>query len=140
MFTSGFICILKALEFQKSNLNALHLFWFLNVFDFCIEQNRKTSTLRSFKVNENKCSGIQRIKFLKFLQNVWKDSFFSHCSFITFAHVHWASNAQWMSGLHVFSSSPCIVWLFCMRTCWYPKHSFQHKHFAWLEVNSYKLK
>ena len=112
-------------------------FSFLNVLDFFIEQNRKTSTLRSFKVNKNKCPGIKRIKFSKFSQNVWKHSFFSHCSFITFTHVHWATNAQWMSGLHVFSRSPCIVWLFCMWRCWYPKHSFQHKHFAWLEVNSY---
>ena len=36
--------------------------------------------------------------------------FFPHRSFITFAHVHRATNAQGMSGLHVFSSSPCIVW------------------------------
>ena len=41
-----------------------------------MEQNRKTSTLRSFKVNEKKCSGIQRIKFSKFLQNVGKHSGF----------------------------------------------------------------
>ena len=33
-----------------------------------------------------------------------------------------------------------VVWRFCMCTCLYPKHSFQHKHFAWLKVNSYKSK
>ena len=142
MFTSGLICILKELEFQESDLQAVP-----EVFEigfgswmsliFLLNKIVKHQRLEG---NENKWSGIQRIKFSKFLQNVWKHSFISHCSFITFVHVHWATNAQWMSGLHMFSSSPCIVWLFCMWTCRYPKHSFQHKHFAWLEVNSYKLK
>ena len=33
-----------------------------------------------------------------------------------------------------------VVWRFYMCTCLYPKHSFQHKHFGWLKVNSYKSK
>ena len=114
-------------------------FWFLNVLDFFIEQHRKTSTLRSFKANENKCSEIQRIKFSKYTQNVWKHPFISHWSFITFAHVHWATNAQWMSGLHVFSSSLALSDFSACKRVDTQNIAF-NKHFAWLEVNSYKLK
>ena len=114
-------------------------FWLLNLLDFFIERNRKTSTLKSFKVHENKCSGIQRIKFSKFLQNVWKHPLFSHCSFITFAYVHWATNAQWMSGLHVFSSSLALSsFSACERV--YTQNIAFNKHFAWLGGTSYKLK
>ena len=61
MFTSGLLWILKALEFQESNLKVLKVFEIgfgsgMSLI-FFIGQNRKASTLRSFKVNENKCSG-----------------------------------------------------------------------------------
>ena len=151
MFTSGLICNLKALEFQESDLKALRVFeigfgyWMSLIFLNEIEKHKRSkvlkymNTLKSFKVHENKCSGIQRIKFSKFLQNVWKHPFFSHCSVITFAHVHWATNAQWMSGLHLFSSSLALSgFSACERV--YTQNIAFNKHFAWLEVNSYKLK
>ena len=82
MFTSGLICILKAFAFQESDLKALRVFeigfgsWMSLIF--FIEQNRKTSTLRSFKVNENKCSGIQRI--LEILTKCVKTLVFFPCA------------------------------------------------------------
>ena len=118
-------------------------FWLLNLLDFFIERNRKHRRSKVLKYmtveHQSTCSGIQRIKFSKFLQNVWKRPFFSHCSFITFAHVHWATNAQWMSCLHGFSSSLALSgFSACERV--YTQNIAFNKHFAWLEVNSYKLK
>ena len=62
------------LEFQESDLTTLKVleigFRPRMTLIFFTEHNRKISTLIIFKVNENKCSGIQKIKFSKFLQNV----------------------------------------------------------------------
>ena len=33
------------------------------------------------------------------------------CSLVSFARVHWTTNAQWMSGLNAFSSFPCLAFL-----------------------------
>ena len=144
MFSSGLICILKALEFQESDLKALRVFeigfgsWMPLIFLLNkIEKNQRLEVLKLMKTNVQVYREYNSRNSYKMCQNT---CFFPHCSFITFVHVHWATNAQWMSGLPVFSSSPCIVWHFCMWTCWCPKHSFQRKHFAWLKVNSYKLK
>ena len=92
MFITAIFANQKVVNFNKNGVITSSLLYnvpfrvsmFLNVLDFFIEQNRKTSTLRSFKVNENKYSGIQRIKFSKFLQNVWKHSFFFPLLFLFF--------------------------------------------------------
>ena len=52
------------------------------------------------KAGENKFSGEQSTKFLKCCVKTLL--FCYQCSLVTLAHVHWATNAKQMSGLHVF--------------------------------------
>ena len=87
------------------------------------------------KASENKSLGKQStcIKFLKCLQNVWFVA--SALLFLSCMSAVRATSAQWMSGLHVFSSSPCQVFL---HTC--ALVYARHKHFALLEANLYKQK
>ena len=101
-------------------------FWFLNVLDLFIKQNRKISTLISFEVNENKCSGIQKIKFSKCLQNVWKHLFF-FVPIVLSLPLHMSIEPLMYSECQVCTwfQAP-IFWCFCMCTCLCPKQSFQH--------------
>ena len=61
---SGFVHVLKTLEFLESDFKALKVlkigFWSLKVLDFFIEQDWKISMLISFKLNESQWKQIFR--------------------------------------------------------------------------------
>ena len=95
--------------------------WKLLIF---VERNRNILTLVSFK---------ESIKFFKCLQNVWLKLF--PVPLGTLAHVHWTTHARWISGLHARAFKLSLSGVFANAGVY-----AQHKHFAWLEVNSYKAK
>ena len=85
-----------------------------------------------------KYAEIQRIKFSKFLQMCENTCFFPLLS--RYFRACEIDPLMHNECLVCTCFQALVVWRFCMCTCLYPKHSFQHKHFAWLKVNSYKSK
>ena len=112
-----FVCILKTLENPRISgvlFQGLEITW--NCFFvlespwFFIEQAWKILMFISFKWNESQwkqlfMTGNQSIKFLKCFETCTQGPL------VTFVHVHWATSAQWMSGLRMFSSSHCLACL-----------------------------
>ena len=124
MFPSGLICVLKTLQFQESDLNALKV----------IEIG--FGSWMSLIVLLNKIEKYPRLEVLKQM----KTNFFYHIAFsllscMSIEPLMQSERLVWFA--HVFKLSLSGISA-CERV--YPKHSFQHKHFAWLKVNSYKSK
>ena len=135
--------VLKTLEYpwiSGVGLQGLESTWnrFLvhERFLIFVELDRNILPLISFKVNRSQGNQMLRwkgIKFSKCLQNVWLKLF--PVPLGTLAHVHWTTHARWISGLHARVFKLLLSGVFANAGVY-----AQHKHFAWLEVNSYKAK